>query len=182
MSTHGADPTLKNQEGQTPLYLVSTDDVSALLNSSHAPFCSSLMLQTQVLNGARSPGATADALSSGPSSPSSLSAASSLDNSSGSFSELSSVVSSSGREGASSLERKEVPGVDFSITQFVRNLGIEHLMAIFEREQSTLDVLVDIGHKELKEIGINAYGHRHKLIKRVERLISGQQGLNPYLT
>ncbi|XP_063095419.1 poly [ADP-ribose] polymerase tankyrase-2 isoform X4 [Cavia porcellus] len=73
-------------------------------------------------------------------------------------------------------------GVDFSITQFVRNLGLEHLMDIFEREQITLDVLVEMGHKELKEIGINAYGHRHKLIKGVERLISGQQGLNPYLT
>uniref|UniRef100_UPI003F778711 Maltose/maltodextrin-binding periplasmic protein,Poly [ADP-ribose] polymerase tankyrase-2 n=1 Tax=Homo sapiens TaxID=9606 RepID=UPI003F778711 len=96
--------------------------------------------------------------------------------------ELSSVVSSSGTEGASSLEKKEVPGVDFSITQFVRNLGLEHLMDIFEREQITLDVLVEMGHKELKEIGINAYGHRHKLIKGVERLISGQQGLNPYLT
>lgn len=41
----------------------------------------------------------------------------------------------------------------------------------------TLDVLVEMGHKELKEIGINAYGHRHKLIKGVERLISGQQGI-----
>lgn len=28
-----------------------------------------------------------------------------------------------------------MPGVDFSITQFVRNLGLEHLMDIFEREQ-----------------------------------------------
>lgn len=42
----------------------------------------------------------------------------------------------------------------------------------------TLDVLVEMGHKELKEIGINAYGHRHKLIKGVERLISGQQGIS----
>lgn len=42
--------------------------------------------------------------------------------------------------------------------------------------QITLDVLVDMGHEELKEIGINAYGHRHKLIKGVERLLGGQQG------
>lgn len=130
----------------------------------------------------RSPGATADALSSGPSSPSSLSAASSLDNLAGSFSELSAVVSSSTTEGATGLERKEDSGIDFSITQFIRNLGLEHLMDIFEREQITLDVLVEMGHKELKEIGISAYGHRHRLIKGVERLISGQQGLNPYLT
>lgn len=32
-----------------------------------------------------------------------------------------------------------------------------------------------MGHRELKEIGINAYGHRHKIIKGVERLISGPQ-------
>uniref|UniRef100_A0A8C9G2G7 Poly [ADP-ribose] polymerase n=1 Tax=Pavo cristatus TaxID=9049 RepID=A0A8C9G2G7_PAVCR len=70
-----------------------------------------------------------------------------------------------------------VSGVDFSINQFVRNLGLEHLIDIFEREQITLDVLVEMGHKELKEIGINAYGHRHKIIKGVERLISGQQGI-----
>lgn len=41
--------------------------------------------------------------------------------------------------------------------------------------QITLDVLVEMGHKELKEIGINAYGHRHKIIKAVERMLSGPQ-------
>lgn len=33
-----------------------------------------------------------------------------------------------------------------------------------------------MGHEELKEIGINAYGHRHKLLKGLERLLGGQQG------
>jgi len=47
---------------------------------------------------------------------------------------------------------------------------------IFSFFQITLDVLADMGHEELKEIGINAYGHRHKLIKGVERLLGGQQG------
>lgn len=37
-----------------------------------------------------------------------------------------------------------------------------------------MDVLVEMGHEELKEIGINAFGHRHKIIKGLERLISGQ--------
>lgn len=45
-------------------------------------------------------------------------------------------------------------------------------------EQISLDVLADMGHEELKEIGINAYGHRHKLIKGIERLLGGQQGEN----
>lgn len=47
---------------------------------------------------------------------------------------------------------------------------------LFHFFQITLDVLADMGHEELKEIGINAYGHRHKLIKGVERLLGGQQG------
>uniref|UniRef100_A0A668T9G4 Poly [ADP-ribose] polymerase n=1 Tax=Oreochromis aureus TaxID=47969 RepID=A0A668T9G4_OREAU len=71
---------------------------------------------------------------------------------------------------------------ELSICQFLKNLGLEHLLEIFDREQITLDVLVEMGHRELKEIGINAYGHRHKIIKGVERLISGPQSLNPYLT
>lgn len=69
-----------------------------------------------------------------------------------------------------------------NISQFLKSLGLEHLRDIFETEQITLDVLADMGHEELKEIGINAYGHRHKLIKGVERLLGGQQGTNPYLT
>ncbi|XP_054132675.1 poly [ADP-ribose] polymerase tankyrase-2 [Melozone crissalis] len=179
---HGADPTLKNQEGQTPLDLVTADDVSALLTAAMPPSALPTCYKPQVISVSQTTGSAADSLSSVPSSPSSLSAASSLDNLSGSFSELPSVVGTNCAEGATVLEKKEVSGVDFSINQFVRNLGLEHLIDIFEREQITLDVLVEMGHKELKEIGINAYGHRHKIIKGVERLISGQQGLNPYLT
>lgn len=52
------------------------------------------------------------------------------------------------------------------------------LNSFFLFRKITLDVLVEMGHKELKEIGISAYGHRHKLIKGVERLISGQQGIS----
>lgn len=91
--------------------------------------------------------------------------------------------------------------LDINISQFLKSLGLEHLRDIFEREQVsaslmwqncpwssllwcqkygffqiTLDVLADMGHEELKEIGINAYGHRHKLIKGLERLLGGQQG------
>uniref|UniRef100_A0A673HRF4 NAD(+) ADP-ribosyltransferase n=1 Tax=Sinocyclocheilus rhinocerous TaxID=307959 RepID=A0A673HRF4_9TELE len=72
--------------------------------------------------------------------------------------------------------------LDMNISQFLKSLGLEHLRDIFESEQITLDVLADMGHEELKEIGINAYGHRHKLIKGIERLLGGQQGANPYLT
>uniref|UniRef100_A0A8C7DZ59 Poly [ADP-ribose] polymerase n=1 Tax=Naja naja TaxID=35670 RepID=A0A8C7DZ59_NAJNA len=181
---HGADVNAQDKGGLIPLHNAASygaDDVSALLAAamplSALPSC----YKPQVINVSQNTGTSADALSSIPPSPSNLSAASSLDSLSGSFSELS-VVNTNGAEGASSLEKKEVLNVDFSINQFVRNLGLEHLIDILEREQITLDVLVEMGHRELKEIGINAYGHRHKIIKGVERLISGQQGLNSYLT
>uniref|UniRef100_A0A8C5SY06 Poly [ADP-ribose] polymerase n=1 Tax=Laticauda laticaudata TaxID=8630 RepID=A0A8C5SY06_LATLA len=181
---HGADVNAQDKGGLIPLHNAASygaDDVSALLAAamplSALPSC----YKPQVINVSQNSGTSADALSSIPSSPSNLSAASSLDSLSGSFSELS-AVNTNGAEGASSLETKEVFNVDFSINQFVRNLGLEHLVDILEREQITLDVLVEMGHRELKEIGINAYGHRHKIIKGVERLISGQQGLNSYLT
>lgn len=53
---------------------------------------------------------------------------------------------------------------------------LDYKISFVLSEQISLDVLADMGHEELKEIGINAYGHRHKLIKGIERLLGGQQG------
>ena len=36
-----------------------------------------------------------------------------------------------------------------------------------------MDVLVDMSHEELKEVGIVAYGHRHKLLKAVKERLGG---------
>lgn len=49
---------------------------------------------------------------------------------------------------------------------------MEHLNEIFEREQITLDILAEMEHEDLKQIGITAYGYRHKLIKGMEKLVS----------
>lgn len=50
-------------------------------------------------------------------------------------------------------------------------MGLEHLIELFEREQITLDILAEMGHEDLKQVGVSAYGFRHKLIKGMERLI-----------
>lgn len=55
---------------------------------------------------------------------------------------------------------------------FVFSLGLEHLNEIFEREQITLDILAEMEHQDLKQIGITAYGYRHKLIKGMEKIVS----------
>uniref|UniRef100_UPI000D2FD262 tankyrase-2-like n=1 Tax=Maylandia zebra TaxID=106582 RepID=UPI000D2FD262 len=185
---HGADPTLRNQEGQSPLDLVTADDVRALLTAAMPPSALPGCYKPQVISVAMSasgaPPVTAipPLLSSNPSSSSACPTPSLLLSSSPSISSSStSAAATSNTAGSPGIEKKD-EGTELSICQFLENLGLEHLLEIFDREQITLDVVVEMGHRELKEIGINAYGHRHKIIKGVERLISGPQSLNPYLT
>uniref|UniRef100_A0A8C3XSQ8 Poly [ADP-ribose] polymerase n=1 Tax=Chelydra serpentina TaxID=8475 RepID=A0A8C3XSQ8_CHESE len=174
---HGADPTMKNQEGQTPLDLATADDIRALLIDAMPPEALPTCFKPQAT-------VVSASLISPASTPSCLSAASSTDNLTGPLADLAVGGASNAGDGAAGTERKEgeVAGLDMNISQFLKSLGLEHLRDIFETEQITLDVLADMGHEELKEIGINAYGHRHKLIKGVERLLGGQQGTSPYLT
>jgi hypothetical protein len=47
-------------------------------------------------------------------------------------------------------------------------------MELFEREQISLDILAEMGHEDLKQVGVSAYGHRHKLIKGIEKLYSSK--------
>lgn len=47
-------------------------------------------------------------------------------------------------------------------------------MELFEREQISLDILAEMGHDDLKQVGVSAYGHRHKLIKGIEKLYSSK--------
>ncbi|XP_061656623.1 poly [ADP-ribose] polymerase tankyrase-1 [Syngnathoides biaculeatus] len=184
---HGADPTMKNQEGQTPLDLATADDIRALLIDAMPPDAlpSCLKPQATVVSASVvTGGATGGVVISPSPSPSScLSAASSIDNLSTPLGDITVGGATGTADGASGSDRKEGETLlDMTINHFLKSLGLEHLRDILQREQISLDVLADMGHEELKEIGINAYGHRHKLIKGIERLLGGQQGANPYLT
>uniref|UniRef100_A0A3Q4GSD2 Poly [ADP-ribose] polymerase n=1 Tax=Neolamprologus brichardi TaxID=32507 RepID=A0A3Q4GSD2_NEOBR len=180
---HGADPTMKNQEGQTPLDLATADDIRALLIDAMPPDALPSCLKPQVSANVVSTGATGGVVISPSPSPSCLSAASSIDNLAAPLSDITAAGATGPADGATGSDRKEGESLlDMTINQFLKSLGLEHLRDIFQREQISLDVLADMGHEELKEIGINAYGHRHKLIKGIERLLGGQQGANPYLT
>uniref|UniRef100_A0A672NNB8 Poly [ADP-ribose] polymerase n=1 Tax=Sinocyclocheilus grahami TaxID=75366 RepID=A0A672NNB8_SINGR len=177
---HGADVNAQDKGGLIPLHNAASygaDDIRALLIDAMPP---------EALPSCFKPQATvvSACVISPSSTPSCLSAASSIDNLAGPLAELAVPGASGPADGAAGSERKEgeVTILDMNISQFLKSLGLEHLRDIFEREQISLDVLADMGHEELKEIGINPYGHRHKLIKGTERLLGGQQGANPYLT
>uniref|UniRef100_A0A665XBQ1 Poly [ADP-ribose] polymerase n=1 Tax=Echeneis naucrates TaxID=173247 RepID=A0A665XBQ1_ECHNA len=162
---HGADVNAQDKGGLIPLHNAASYGVRR--TDTHTYVSATVV----------SAGASGGVVISPSPSPSCMSAASSIDNLTAALSDITVGGATGPADGASGSDRKEGES-----TQFLKSLGLEHLRDIFQREQISLDVLADMGHEELKEIGINAYGHRHKLIKGIERLLGGQQGANPYLT
>ncbi|XP_015178417.1 PREDICTED: tankyrase-2 isoform X3 [Polistes dominula] len=63
-----------------------------------------------------------------------------------------------------------------TVAGFLQSLGLEHLLELFERERITLDILAEMCHEDLKQVGVTAYGYRHKLIKGMEKLLTTATG------
>lgn len=192
---HGADPYLKNQEGQTPLHLATAEDVRSLLQDA-------MMSQpTLAPAGGATPTHVSPASPKPPGTPSksvsqsTVSPAPSLISINNIGAEVETVMMPSGAsltftpivcsspgigDGCCDHSRCETTPdtpINMNISSFLNSLGLEHLRDIFEKEDITLDILAEMGHDELKTIGINAYGHRHKLLKGVEKLLSQHNGL-----
>ncbi|XP_071164923.1 helicase-like transcription factor [Mytilus edulis] len=58
------------------------------------------------------------------------------------------------------------------ILTLLKSVELLHLKEIFDREQITIDVLVEMGHEDLKSIGIEAFGQRHKVIKAAKNFVN----------
>ncbi|KAF6040293.1 TNKS2 [Bugula neritina] len=162
---HGADPTMKNQEGQTPYDLTTAEDVKALIEAA--------MPQHVSLP-------TINKLSLDPNS-SHLSNGTASDGGSDSTSSLADVTantafidygSTPGGQGDGSLDREEGEGIliDMSVSSFLDEIGLGHMMDMFTAERVSMDVLVEMTHESLKDIGVSAYGHRHKILRGIKDL------------
>ncbi|XP_055375005.1 poly [ADP-ribose] polymerase tankyrase [Condylostylus longicornis] len=70
-----------------------------------------------------------------------------------------------------------------SVATFLASLQLDHLIDLFEREQITLEILAEMGHEDLKQVGVSAYGFRHKILKGIVQLRQttgiGTANLNP---
>uniref|UniRef100_A0AAQ5ZXV6 Poly [ADP-ribose] polymerase n=1 Tax=Amphiprion ocellaris TaxID=80972 RepID=A0AAQ5ZXV6_AMPOC len=124
---HGADPTMKNQEGQTALDLATADDIRALLMDAMPP---------DALPSCFKPQATVVSASviSPASTPSCLSAASSIDNLAGPLTELAAAAgagTSGVADGATGTDRKE--GESKFVSLVVFNTG-QFLVVIIEKK------------------------------------------------
>nr|XP_002121662.3 tankyrase-1 [Ciona intestinalis] len=137
---HGADPTMKNQEGQTPLDLATQEDVRCLLIDA-AP-------------------QTATVSSTSKQATQSSSNSNAVDDEDGEATAASHSIA---------LDPNASTG-EVAVLQLLDRLSLCQYHEMFDKEKITPDVLADMGHTELKDIGITAFGHRHKIIKAAERL------------
>ncbi|CAF3884191.1 unnamed protein product, partial [Adineta steineri] len=177
--SHGANPHLRNQDNQTPLDLASADDVKSLLmDSMSVPISPTLSIgnhsrtTTTTLSTRETTSILGAETNDNHNSRRRLSSAS---NQSPTISQhhvtsgdgsMSLVTDDERREQALHMTMDEF----LSLCQFQSSQQQDTLRELFERECITLDILAEMTHNDLKEIGIHAYGERHKLLKGIERL------------
>jgi tankyrase len=71
-------------------------------------------------------------------------------------------------------QERDKPLHEMSVPLFLKSIGLEVYRDLFAKEQITLDILLEMSHDDLKAIGLDAYGVRHKLLKSVQKLTLGQ--------
>ncbi|XP_076345953.1 tankyrase isoform X1 [Tachypleus tridentatus] len=180
---HGADPSVQNHEGQTPLDLATAEDVRCLLMDSMPAHAVTLAPTSKTLPpaGNISPvpanGLPSLSLPFPPLPPLQLD-----EDIPPAINLLKTHKPSPTQHGDGCLDLERLETSDTSqqsmtLIALLNSLGLEMLRDVFEKEQITLDILAEMGHEELKQIGVNAYGHRHKLIKGIEKLYAGHSSV-----
>ena len=60
--------------------------------------------------------------------------------------------------------------LNMSMGAFLASLKLESLREIFDREHINVEILADMGHEDLRQIGITKLGPRRKLTAAIERI------------
>lgn len=178
---HGANPHLKNQDNQTPYDLAVADDVKSLLLDAMSipvsppdnPCQPTLTLSTRETTsilGAE----TTDEQTPRQCLPSNQQSIVQRHIVLGDGS-MSLITDDEQRIQALNMTMDEF----LSLCQFQTCQQQEFIRELFEREHITLDILAEMTHNDLKEIGIGTFGERHKLLKSIERLY--KQAKDPWL-
>ncbi|KAF6778441.1 hypothetical protein AHF37_02090 [Paragonimus kellicotti] len=56
-----------------------------------------------------------------------------------------------------------------TVASFLTALDLQMYIELFDKEEVTMDILAEMTHAELKELGVIVYGHRHKILKGLQR-------------
>lgn len=188
---------MKNQEGQSPIELAAADDVKCLLQDAMTSSIASQQLSTstgslislpqqqQLLpSTCASPTTETVTLPSGASLSLSIPVAQ-LPNRQ-CLSPAQGAESAADAAAQEQLAQESISTISSFLARFVfpvwwlmfmlknliifYSLQLDHLIDLLEREQITLEILTEMGHEDLKQIGISAYGFRHKILKGVTQL------------
>ena len=54
--------------------------------------------------------------------------------------------------------------------EFLGSVQLESLVELFQKEHITMDVLIEMSNEDLQSIGVTAFGHRHKILRKVKDL------------
>ncbi|XP_055921141.1 poly [ADP-ribose] polymerase tankyrase [Eupeodes corollae] len=180
---HGADSYMKNQEGQTPIELATADDVKCLLQdamtTSLAANSTLSTSQTSLISNSPSPAPSCVPPACTVLSPTTET----VTLPSGASMTLSVPVPlmstrMSPAQGAESNAQADMceevsdPESITNVASFLASQQLDHLIELFEREQITLEILAEMGHEDLKQVGVSAYGFRHKILKGIAQLRS----------
>lgn len=165
---HGADPFMKNQEGQTSLDLATAEDVKCLLQDSMLASQQNISTTTKKApDTCTSPNTEVVLLPTGaslllpiPVPPLPLRSC------------LSPAQGAESHYDALEDDKFAQDTMSPTLASFLTTLQLEHLIEMFEREQITLEILAEMGHEDLKQVGVTAYGFRHKILKGIATLRS----------
>nr|VZI37613.1 unnamed protein product [Spirometra erinaceieuropaei] len=158
---HGANPNARNEEGQTPYDLATADDVKSLLADAMPLPALPTLSDSLSVNGIGSNSAAFVAF------PSAVHVGPRIEGQGQETPDASAIVNA-----AHPIASTSVTQPTLTTASFLTSIGLDHLVELFDKEQVTLDILAELGHEELKELGVTVYGQRHKIIKGVARFRS----------
>lgn len=174
---HGADAFLKNQENQTPIELATAEDVKCLLqdamtsalgsqhlSASTSSLCTIGPAQPMMPPPLVSPTTETVTLPSG--------ASMTLCVPVPQICSRSCMSPAQGAESHTDGVADEIPDTEMvsNVASFLASLQLDQLIDMFDREQITLEILAEMGHEDLKQVGVSAYGFRHKILKGIAQL------------
>ena len=60
--------------------------------------------------------------------------------------------------------------MNVTVEEFLSSLQLETMVEIFQKEHITMDVLVEMTNEDLQSVGVDAFGHRHKILRKIKEL------------
>jgi hypothetical protein len=63
---------------------------------------------------------------------------------------------------------------DLDVSRLLRRIGEESLIPLLSEQRVTMEMLMDLSHADLREVGVDIFGQRHKILAEIARLKQGK--------